>query len=63
MADPDLQMRGWGHPDPEMGGGGGGNKKNFLAKVWSKIKGGAGPSLGSATAISLETLYVDLQGA
>ena len=45
-------------------GGGGGRFQNkfFLASVLSKIKGG-GPSPGSATAISLEILYVDLQGA
>ena len=46
-------------------GGGRGMIKNFLPSVSSKIKGGGapGPSLGSATAISLEILYVDLQGA
>ena len=67
MADPDLQIRGWKggsrHPHSEMGGGGR-LKKYFF---WPKNKwgwgGGAGPSPGSATAISLETLYVDLQGA
>ena len=42
---------------------GGGLKTIFLASVWSKIKGGAGPSYGFTTAISLEILYVDLQGA
>ena len=68
MADPDLQIRGWeggcGHPDPEIGGQVV-SKKFSWASVWSKIKGGggAGPSPGSATAISLEILYVDLQGA
>ena len=45
-----------------------GLKKIFLASIWSKIKGGGGagslgPSPGSATAISLEILYVDLPGA
>ena len=46
VADPDLQMRGWGvHPDPEVRGGGTGGcvKKNFFsalwASVWSKNKG------------------------
>ena len=39
VADPDLQIRGSGHPDPEMGGGS--LPKIFLA--WSKNKGGAGP--------------------
>ena len=39
VADPDLQIRGSGHPDPEMGGGGASLPKIFL--VWSKNKGGA----------------------
>ena len=29
MADPDIQIRGAGHPDPEITGGGGGLKKVF----------------------------------
>ena len=54
-----------GRPRPSdkgVGGGGGDLKKYFF---WPKNKwgGGAGPSPGSATAISLELLYVDLQGA
>ena len=73
VADPDLQMRGWegGLRSSTFwdggGGGGGGRLKNFF--FWPKNKwggggwGGAGPSPGSATAISLEILYVDLQGA
>ena len=66
------QSRGRSRPsDKGVGGGGGaviqtlrwagGLKKIFWASVWSKIKGG-GPSPGSATAISLEILYGDLQG-
>ena len=58
----DLQMRGRGVIQTLRWGGG--IIKNFVASVWSTIKGGgAGPSLGSATAISLEVLYVDFQGA
>ena len=41
-ADPDLQIRGGGHPDPEIRGSG--LKKNFLAlrvSVWSKNNGEA----------------------
>ena len=57
MADPDLQMRGWE--------GGGRDSKNifFGLKISGGGGGGAGHSPGSATAISLEILYVDLQGA
>ena len=32
VADPDLQIRGSGHPDPEMGGGGQ-PPKNFFGLV------------------------------
>ena len=69
VADPDLQMRGWeggcGHPLSEMAGGGGRLKIFFFwpKNKWGGEGGGAGPSPGSATAISLEILYVDLQGA
>ena len=66
MADPDLQIRGWKggsrHPHSEMGGGGD-SKNIFFGLKISGGGGGAGPSLGSVTAISLEILYVDLQGA
>ena len=42
VADPDLQIRGSGHPDPEMQGGGGAASQKFF---WFglKIKGGTGP--------------------
>ena len=30
MADPDLQIRGGGHPDPEIGGG---LQKNFFSPL------------------------------
>ena len=55
-ADPDLQTRRGGcHPDPEITGGPV-SKKFFSAlwaSVWSKKKGGAGPSPGSATDLYL----------
>ena len=41
VADPDLQIRGSGHPDPEMGGGGAASQKFFWLGL--KIKGGPGP--------------------
>ena len=44
-------------------GGGGDSKNIFFGLKISGGGGGAGPSLGSVTAISLEILYVDLQGA
>ena len=51
MADPDLQIRGGGHLDPEIREGGG--LKIFFSALralfWSKNKGGPGPSPGSAT--------------
>ena len=43
LADPDLQMGGGGHPDPEIRGGGAVSKKIFSAiraSLWSKNKGG-----------------------
>ena len=42
MADPDLQMGGWGHPDPEIRGGAGLKKffSGLRASVWSKNEGG-----------------------
>ena len=45
MADPDLHIRGGGgHPVPEKKVGGGHSfKKNFLALLWSKNKGGGVP--------------------
>ena len=55
VADPDLHIRGGGgHPVPEkkVGGGGHSFKKNFLALLWSKNKGGGGcpdPTPGSTT--------------
>ena len=55
MADPDLQIRGGGHPDPEIKGGTRSPQKFFpalRASFFSKIRGGAGPpgpSPGSAT--------------
>ena len=42
--------------------GGGGYSKNIFLGLKISGGGGAGPSPGSATAISLEILYVDLQG-
>ena len=44
VADPDLHIRGGGgHPVPEKKVGGGHSfKKNFLALLWSKNKGGGG---------------------
>ena len=51
---------GCGHPDPEIGGRW--SQKNFFGPQFGlKLRGGASP--GSATSISLEILYVDLQGA
>ena len=45
---------GGGHPDPEIGGGGPGLKNKFFQafgpQFGRKIRGGRGPSLGSATA-------------
>ena len=45
---------GGGHPDPEIGGGGPGLKNKFFQafepQFGRKIRGGPGPSLGSATA-------------
>ena len=55
MADPDLQIRGGGHLDPEIREGGG-LKKNFLG-VWSKNKGGA-PFPGSATVNSRGDFHI-----
>ena len=56
MPDPNLEIRvvGWGdgHPDPEISGGGPVSKNffpAFRASVWSKNKGGAGPSPRFAT--------------
>ena len=51
-AHPDLQIRGCGHPDPEIKGLGGGRRRAvpkkffsaFWASVWSKNKGGRGRS-------------------
>ena len=43
VVDRDLQLRGGGHPDPEIREGGGSVKKIFWAlqdSVWSKNKGG-----------------------
>ena len=59
VADPDLQIRGAGHPDPEIRGEAGWSPKKFFsalqASVWSKNKGwwggGAGTSPRTATAI------------
>ena len=59
------QSSGRSRPSDEgVGGGRGGDSKNmfFGLNKWGG-GGGAGPSPGSATAISLEILYVDLQGA
>ena len=53
MADPDLQIRGGGHPDPEIKAGV--SQKNFQPfgpQFGLKIRGGPappGPSPGSAT--------------
>ena len=53
MADPDLQIRGWGgegdvHPDPQIAGGGGGVSKTFFRpfrpQLGLRIRwGGLGP--------------------
>ena len=54
LADPDLQIRGWGlgsdHPDPEIRGGGG--QKNLEGPFWPyfDLKIREGPSPGFATA-------------
>ena len=57
VADPDLQIRGWGlgpdHPDPEIGGGGRGRgQKNLGGPFWPyfDLKIRQGPSPGFATA-------------
>ena len=60
------QSSGRSRPSDEGVGGGRERLKKYF--FWPKNKwggggGGAGPSPGSATAISLEILYVDLQGA
>ena len=44
VADPDLEIRGGGHLDPEIIGGGGSLKKMFSApraSVWAKNEGAA----------------------
>ena len=50
VPDPDPEMRGGGHPDPEI--------KALWASVWSKYRGGGadppGPSPGSATEMCLK---------
>ena len=40
LANPDLQIRGGGHPDPEIGGGGGGVGGGGLKKkIFSRPSG------------------------
>ena len=69
MTDPDLQVRGWkgGAVIQTLRWGGGGLKKIFFGlRFGLKLRERAGPpdpSPGSATTVSLEILYVDLQGA
>ena len=56
LADPDLQIRGWGlgsdHPDPEIRGVGGGGPKNFAGPFcpYFDLKIREEPSPGFATA-------------
>ena len=59
MADPDLQIRGWGlgpdHPDPKIRGGGVAvSQKNFWGAFWPHfgLKIREAPSPGSATAVT-----------
>ena len=54
VADPHLQIRGGGHPDPEIRGGG------SLKKIFWRPGGGAHPSPGSATGliVNLQSLTV-----
>ena len=50
VADPDLHIRGGGHPDPEVRGGGGLKKTFFFGlKIREGGTGPPGPSPGSAT--------------
>ena len=62
VADPNLQIRGGGpgHPDPEIWGGGCWSPKKFFSalwtSVWSKNKGGVGPSRGSTTELAVSSL-------
>ena len=42
MVDPDLQIRGGGHPDPEIRGGPVNFFLAFQASFWSKNKGDGG---------------------
>ena len=57
VADPDLQIRGPGHQDPDIRGGGAGSKKKISRLFWPqfglKIRGARppGPSPGSATGL------------
>ena len=62
VADSDLQIRGGGAVIQTLRYGGGGSwspKKFFLAlwaSVWSKNKGGVGPSPGSTTELAVSSL-------